>query len=276
MKHIMKILSAVLILTLLIGVLPVFAADGQTQYLLLGDSIAAGTGLDDATTQCYGALVADADSFVYTNDAVGGTTSAGLVTSLSDETVAADVAKADIISISIGGNDFLLGDMATMIYEAALLGDYSAFDEIAAQLCTNIATIIQTIKGLNPDALIVMQTLYNPRNDSLGDIYQQGTDRINAAITKYLEENPDSYVIADVAAAMDGDETLIQSDVFHPNAAGHIVIANTILQLLYNLGYGTATAVVPVGTNDPEPTPILLPALLFLLYTIVSYLGRLF
>ena len=163
-----------------------------------------------------------------------------------------------------------------MICEAALLGDYTAFDEIAAQLRTNLATIIQKIKGLNSDALIVMQTLYNPRNDSLGDIYQQGTDRINAAITKYLEENPGSYVIADVAAAMKGDETLIQSDGIHPNAAGHIVIANTILQLLYNLGYGTATAVVPVGTNDPEPTPILLPALLFLLYTIISYLGRLF
>ena len=218
----------------------------RLNYVLLGDSIARGAGVLNPDEACYGLMVANTNGYNFTNYAVNGYRTENLIKHLQKENVAEAVKQADIISISIGGNDFLTNNIAGLIFDATVKKDISRFDEIAAQLRINFATIIETIKELNPDALILTQTLYNPRNDFIHDSYQLGADRINACIMDYLRENPGAYDIVDVASAFGNDESYIAADKIHPSAKGNVKIAELVLKKLHDLGYSGKTEPVVV------------------------------
>lgn len=243
MKKASKLLALVLCLTLLLGSVAVFTAaeEEPLRYVVLGDSIGRGAGVRNSSEACYGRIVADTNGYDYVNYAVDGYRTTNLLALLDRETVAADVAAADIISLSIGGNDFLLGNLPAMIFDATVKGDYTKFDEVTARFYTNFCAIIAKIKALNPDAVLLAQTLYNPRYDSLRDAYQQGADRLNNAFLRYLEENPGAYVLVDVGTAFEGKEEYIAADTIHPSVEGNLVIARLVLAALYDLGLGETT-----------------------------------
>ena len=114
----LKRLIALLLCLALAACLPVFGAAAEEDapfYLVLGDSIGYGSGLSNAKEAVYGKIVADTNGYAYANDAIPGYTTQALLRLMQTDDVKADIAKADIISISIGGNNFLrlrdLGDM---------------------------------------------------------------------------------------------------------------------------------------------------------------------
>ncbi|MBO7320070.1 MAG: SGNH/GDSL hydrolase family protein, partial [Clostridia bacterium] len=113
---------------------PAFAAENDTTKLvLLGDSIAQGYGLGNGYTDWYdlgyGKIIAEANGYDYVNHAIGGHTTYNLNARLQEETVISDVADADIIAVSIGGNNFLLGGMQQMIFEAIFLRKYDLIEK---------------------------------------------------------------------------------------------------------------------------------------------------
>lgn len=130
-----KILSIVLALTLCFCSFTVVSSanDDKPFYLVLGDSIAYGSGLGNPTEACYGKIVADTNDYEYVNYFVPGHTTTNLIARLSQPEVIDALKKADIISISIGGNDFLLGNLTELIFNAIVLKDYSPLDTIAAK-----------------------------------------------------------------------------------------------------------------------------------------------
>ena len=143
--------------------------------------------------------------------------------------------------------------MAQLIEEAKN-GDYSRFDSIAEEFYKNFCTIIKTIKEINPDAVILMQTLYNPGADSIKAVYQQGADRLNAGYRKYLADNPKAYELLEVADAFVGHPEYVAADYIHPSAQGNVVIAKIVLAKLNALGLTDKTEPVVnhEGINQTE------------------------
>lgn len=244
-------LSIVMIFAVLVT--GAYAENEKPFYLVLGDSIAYGSGVSNSTQACYGRIVADTNGYDYANHAIPGHTTTNLINRLKEDVVIADLEKADIISISIGGNDFLMSNLIDLMFDSIVLGDHSDFDKIADSFYTNLCEIIDIINSHNPDAVILMQTLYNPQSGYLRAPYQQGADRINAAIERYNTEYPDEIVIVDVGSALGDDMANYADDEIHPSAKGNEIIADVILEKLYELELGTdAEPVIAEAGKDIE------------------------
>lgn len=250
-----KLTAVILSLVMVFGmfVISAYAENEKPFYLVLGDSIAYGSGVSNSTQACYGRIVADTNGYDYANHAIPGHTTTNLINRLKEDVVIADLEKADIISISIGGNDFLMSNLIDLMFDSIVLGDHSDFDKIADGFYANLCEIIDIINSHNPDAVILMQTLYNPQSGYLRAPYQQGADRINAAIERYNAENPDEIVIVDVGSALGDDMANYADDEIHPSAKGNEIIADVILEKLYELGLGTdADPVIAEAGKDIE------------------------
>ncbi len=250
-----KITAIILSVIMILGVFAVcgYAENERQFYLVLGDSIAYGSGISNSKEACYGKIVADTNGYDYANHAIPGHTTTNLINRLKDEAVIADLKKADIISISIGGNDFLMSNLIGLMFDSIVKGDHSEFDRIADGFYTNFCEIIDIINSHNADAVILMQTLYNPQSGYLRAPYQQGADRINAVIEKYNTENPGEIVIVDVATALGDDMANYADDEIHPSSQGNEIIANVILDKLHELNLGSdAAPVITAKGKDIE------------------------
>lgn len=261
-----KITAIILSFVLVFGAFCIccYAENEKPFYLVLGDSIAYGSGITNSREACYGKIVADTNGYDYANHAIPGHTTANLINRLKDETVIADLEKADIISISIGGNDFLMSNLIGLMFDSIVLGDYTEFDRIAEGFFANFCKIIDIINSHNADAVILMQTLYNPQSGYLRAPYQAGADRINAAIERYNNENPGEIIIVDVASALGDDMANYADDEIHPSAKGNEIIANVILDKLEELELGSnASPVISEKGVDIEIPEIFTKSLRF-------------
>ena len=237
-----RFLSLLLTLLLLFGTLGVAAgAQAETRYVVLGDSIAFGSGLSNPKQAVYGKIVADTNGYAYENYAVPGHTTGNLLRRMETDAVKEAIRNADIISISIGGNNFLLGNLNGLLFDGIVKQDYARFDEIAANYYTDLEKIVDNIRALNESAAIVLQTLYNPQTGYVGDVYQAGADRLNATMRRYMQDHPGEILLADVAAALTDSGTDFAEDRIHPSAEGNEKIAKVVLQTLFDNGLGTKT-----------------------------------
>ena len=124
------------------------AAEDAPHYVVLGDSIAFGSGLSNPRQAVYGRIVADTNGYAYDNFAVPGHTTQNLLQRMQNEQVKAAIADADIISISIGGNNFLLGNLNALLatttvsliayVTATLLGTHPFYEHLSVRLLGTI------------------------------------------------------------------------------------------------------------------------------------------
>lgn len=136
----------------------------KTTYLALGDSIAAGYGLDgyndinkSVPSESYQAIVGQFLNTVPINYAVTGDDSEDLINLLISGKADSDIAKADIITLSIGSND-LLGPLLDIVKEAyGVSGDgidtdgtgYVSLEEYFASLdMGSMLKLLDITKGL--------------------------------------------------------------------------------------------------------------------------------
>jgi lysophospholipase L1-like esterase len=218
-------------------------APAKTNYLLMGDSIAEGFGVRNSDEASYGAIVAHTDGFNYNNIARTARTTTGLLNQITgDEYARALITQADIISLSIGGNDYFTDEGVVGIAAGLVFGiETPRFKELTAQMKVNFEKIIGEIYALNPDVVILAQTVLCSWYGFLGDAYMHGTQTVNDMIYGYLEDHPGAYEIVDVAGALNGHKEYIARDTVHPNTQGNIVIARLVLEKLKELGLGEKT-----------------------------------
>jgi len=244
MKRLLAVFLCILMLAMPFAVAP--QAANQKVYVVLGDSIAEGVGAGDKKTGGNAALVAKARGYELMNFAVGGIPSGTLLKLvLEKENICQGIKRADIIDISISGNDFLLGNIFGLLARALLFDDYSAVDEIIAAYKVNFAAIIKEVRALNPGAKLIVQTLYNPMESlyKIGEAYEASITKLNDCLVEYLEANPGAFLIAQVNAAFAGREALISPDLVHPSGAGHEVIAQVVMDTID----GVKTQLPPVA-----------------------------
>ena len=223
------------------GVLPQ-AQNDPIRLVVLGDSIAEGAGALNKRN-IYAERVARERGYVLQNYGKGGDTSASLLRKVTqDRDIRQAIREADIIDVSIGGNDFY---PSLYLIATGLLGDTGWMEPRRAALQENFFAAMDEIRALKkPDATLVVQTLYNPvfsfMPPSAHAMYAKVVDGINGVIRDYLAAHPGAYRIADVYAAFEGRHGLVFVDMVHPSDIGHGVIAEVVMAAID-------------GTSPPSP-----------------------
>ena len=233
--------------------------EGMHSLLILGDSIAAHYGVDEKDSyeaKLREKLSADGEKWVSTNWGVSGYTTGNLVTYLTKQcenpTARKILGRADLICISIGGNNIL-----KFIREAGYEGFPDAtvpnlvklvrtFEEQAEPLkvefLADLEVIMHLIREVNPYAVVILQNIHNVARDVEGDfsIVKQGAraadliDPIFTPLLTVIDENAErlGYTIADTYSAFrNSTETrLLRREMLHPNALGHTLIADVLYE----------------------------------------------
>ncbi|MBO4867401.1 MAG: SGNH/GDSL hydrolase family protein [Ruminococcus sp.] len=214
------------------------------KLVFLGDSIAAGYGLDgydksdlyhcdsyaNIIGSDYAAVLANEDcGFIMKNDAVSGNTSQDLIDLLDSGNIDEDLKDSDAVVVSIGGNDILhiifsaaedLGwdkeagdfDFDRINFKDALSSLTSMSDEIDDALKgyeTNLALIEQKLRD-RTDGEIYIQTLYNPVEyfsdwKMLVDYADGKIDTFNDIVKDSAEKDgKHHYTVIDVGSRFEG------------------------------------------------------------------------
>ncbi len=207
--------------------------------------------------------------------------------------IVADIKKADLISIDFGSNDIysytlyetygmhedelnaMLDDMNAISADPSvffnqlltaadklgilkqLVADFKAnLDKNTAVFEANIATVVEKVRELNPDAKILMMGVFCPisfdlrvNHEVILD-FKSNSDKRMKSINAYLKNEcpvKDEYTFVDITktecygfGALDTqklialDENVKYSAVkmVHPNESGHVYIANQILDTM--------------------------------------------
>lgn len=244
----------------------VSTVSGLGNLTVIGDSIASGYGLpgyvsgDDYSAPGSFGSILSGECEDYANFAVDGRKSGELLAALSGGEIVDSVAAADNIVISIGGNDFLkpmfnavkteaitntaiIQAILDGTFKADMISDYtnrimtaalSAAENVdTAAITDNIRQITERVHELNPDAKIVLLTVYNPFNGNVllsaaGKVADDKLAELNGGI-KALES--DYVTIADIYTAFRGKEgqtTNINKLDIHPNSEGHTIIGEEV------------------------------------------------
>jgi len=177
--------------------------------LVLGNSIAAGNGLADPSTQSFPArLQQRVDSLGWNvqvqNAGLSGETSAGglsRVEWLLNQPV-------DVLLLELGGNDGLRGV------------DPSATEE-------NLRAIIDTTLRRYPDARVLLAGMQVPPN--LGQRY---TDQFRQIYPSIAEAYDPVTLIPFILEGVGGVDAMMQSDGIHPTAQGHRRVAQNVWEVL--------------------------------------------
>ena len=311
-----RILSVLLTISYIIGLMPTTAfASPPIKVLALGDSITAGFGLQHAETERFTALLGD--NYIVTNKAVNGNTSANIINQLENGVISTElITSADIITITIGGNDMMallhakiaekynaennsnltandVNRILTELNQNALIQNYSLL-HITAELLSENSTdylinsqefttalniyqntlikITTLLKKANPDAKIIIATQFNPYTEfEANSIFSSFYNGIEECIGKLNEtivngSAANGYMIANVKTAFDAkhsNETdLYNADPdiasinfdFHPNANGHIVLAEVFRTAIEKVNYDKNTTHQNPGTFEDIST----------------------
>lgn len=173
------------------------ATSDKTQIVYLGDSIAEGilgaSPLPLRHEYAYGNVIGRRNDYSYANHSVSGHLTDDMLELISNEVgydgarmLVSNIATADIVHISIIGNDILqdredvklegnpYGDYVSMHqvvcdamirnnYEGLNLALYGTTDESGTGgSYANLVQIVERLIELNPDAVIIFQKVYNP------------------------------------------------------------------------------------------------------------------
>jgi lysophospholipase L1-like esterase len=197
---------------------------GSFRILALGDSLARGTG--DAEGLGFAGRLADlleersGRQVELVNQGVNGLTSEQLEASLKQGAVREEIKSADMLLVSIGGNDLFRGGETLGNLDGKLIG------QIQADYNRRLQSILTQIRGLNPNARINLVGLYNP--------FIEWKD--SAATSKFVRDW--NYAAGETASSFPGVvlvptfdlfqlqvRNYLSADQFHPNGDGYRLIA---------------------------------------------------
>ncbi|OES44550.1 GDSL-type esterase/lipase family protein [Domibacillus iocasae] len=152
-----------------------------------------------------------------------------LIKRLEQEEIQADIKKADIVMITIGGND-----VVKVVKENWSHLTVDTFEKEEDGYAERIQTVLETVRAINEDAGIVLVGIYNP----FGRIFVDTDD--DELIVRTWNERAD-----EVAASMDrtifvnvetifgeGSDGLFFEDQFHPNDIGYEQMAGRIFDTI--------------------------------------------
>ncbi|MBO4893626.1 MAG: SGNH/GDSL hydrolase family protein [Clostridia bacterium] len=239
-----KITAVLLAIVLLLSSTALFAFAEESEplnYLLIGDSIAQGYGVENRNEASFGKIVANTNGYNYRNLAYSASDTGDWLKNLDNEYYISAVEEADIISLSVGSNDYLASSDVVLLVLEDMVGymkEIKAREEIILE---NFSKIIDRIYEINPDVVLLVNNVYVAWRFIGGKVFTDASNCVNDAYDRYLAENPGAFYLVDFASAMNGKPQLIADDCVHPNAEGNIVLAKAVLEKLKEIGLGETT-----------------------------------
>lgn len=202
---------------------------GERLLLVLGDSLARGTGDEDGRgfAQRLIPLLRPAGPLELANLGVDGATSEDVRRLIESANVAALARSADLIVLSMGGNDLsrALPQSAGTPVEAV-----SEIGRTRDRFAENLRVVLRALRAVNPSTPIAVVGLYNPfsadRRAQIGSSVIAGW---NAVAQETALSYPRVVIVPTFDLFQSGTENL-SVDQFHPNGKGYAMIAERIAQ----------------------------------------------
>ena len=190
------------------GMSRVFADEAGRRIVFFGDSLTAGYGLTDPSTEAYPALIQEKIDKARLDWRV---VNAGL----SGETTAAGLRRVDwvlrqpfdIFVLALGANDGLRG----------------ISPEVSR---SNLQQILDRVRAKNPQAKLVVAGMQMP--PAMGADFAQAFEAMFPAVA----EKNRATLVPFLLEGVGGRSDLNQRDRIHPTAEGHVVIAETVWKVL--------------------------------------------
>ncbi|AFM41418.1 lysophospholipase L1-like esterase [Desulfosporosinus acidiphilus SJ4] len=207
------------------------------QLLILGDSIAKGTGDEKGkgfSADLPQAIKTDTSKDILVTDAgINGLESQGLLGQLQNGRLNKPVAGANFILLSIGGND-----LRTILS----LNPQAQEDEFKIKedsYLSNLKQALRILRSSNPNAYIVFLGLYNP--------YEKTTTAEEVSLWQEWNYNTELLIESDHKAIYIPSDDLMKfnlgkylaPDGLHPNSAGYLALSDRIRKSLESVIAGT-------------------------------------
>jgi lysophospholipase L1-like esterase len=197
----------------------------------LGDSLTRGTG-DEEGKGYIGYLIEELEEktdekLTHHNYGVKGYRSEQLLSQVKGETIQNQIKNADVILMTIGGNDLFQGG------QTLVSPDQEAIALIKEQYLNNLKETMDIIKSTNQDAIIYLVGLYNPFID-LDDAAM--TTKVvrdwNYSANQLLDQYSNSVFVPTFDLFQLRVNDYLFSDKFHPNSKGYRLIAERAASLI--------------------------------------------
>ena len=225
------------------------AVKNNIRFVAIGDSLTEGVG-DETASGGYVPLVASTleeafsiNSIEIENYGVAGDRSTQILKRINEQQeIQDDIASAEIISVTVGGNDLM------KVIQNNILGlSVEKFEKPGEKYQANLTKLLTTIRQLNSTAPIYILGIYNPYYIYFPEITEMQTiiDQWNTRTQVVVEQEERMYfvpindliyqgIISDEEASEvpDADtlnelrnNAIYEGDNFHPNYNGYQLIA---------------------------------------------------
>lgn len=203
----------------------------QLQIAAFGDSLTRGT--EDPEGKGYIGYLKDSlkkktkKSILISNSAIKGQTSSQLITQLKGAEIRRQLQAADIILLTIGGNDLFQG--------GEVIGhlDQAYMKKAEKPYLANLKQIYASIRSVNPDATIFHVGLYNPFIDLEKSKFTSSIVRKWNYDSANLAANYKKIIYVPTFDLFELHvNDYLFSDKFHPNAAGYKLIGDRVASLI--------------------------------------------
>jgi len=204
------------------------------KIIALGDSLTRGTG--DIEGKGYVGYVSDqlkqsGTDVSLVNLGIKGLTSSELVEQMKQKEIERQIGQADIILMTIGGNDLFLGGQSlTDLSEASISGLEEAY-------INHLKTILTSIRAVNTEATVYLLGLYNPFSEfQNGELMSTVVRNWNSKTAETLAQYSRAVLVPTYDLFQLKAEKLLFTDHFHPNETGYRLMAGRVAALIADAG----------------------------------------
>jgi lysophospholipase L1-like esterase len=228
---------------------PTAAASDEYKILALGDSLAKGTGDNTGEGFVRRTLTAlsanEGKAELLGNMGINGLTTTALESKLKEEGVQYALRQANVILISIGGNDLfrgsnIMGTPATPKFEGskpvptASANDLTPESLLSAlpEAAKRLGSILDTVAKINPQAQVYYIGLYNPFGD-IPELLTPGNQAVTAwnnTAMDMINKHSNMTLVPTFDLFDRHLDKYLSNDHFHPNGDGYQRMSERIVQ----------------------------------------------
>lgn len=225
---------------------PVTETVKKLKVVALGDSLTKGTG--DNTGEGFvkrtvsGLSAKGVEVDLLGNMGINGLTTAGLQSKLDEDGVDYALHMANVILLSIGGND-LFKDSNILQNSGALQSESTTDQELTPEsllaalpeAAGRLGKILEKIAEINPNAQIYYMGLYNPFGD-IPDLLVPGNQAVtmwNNAAMDIINKHSNMTLVPTFDLFNRHLAEYLSTDHFHPNGDGYQRVAERFIQAIH-------------------------------------------
>ncbi|WP_419872323.1 SGNH/GDSL hydrolase family protein [Candidatus Pristimantibacillus sp. PTI5] len=204
------------------------------KIVALGDSLTRGTG--DIEGKGYVGYVSDrlkeaGKEISLINLGIKGLTSPQLAEQMKGKEILRQLGQADVILMTIGGNDlFLGGQTLSDVSEASIEGLEDSY-------LASLKTIIANIRAVNTEATVYLLGLYNPFSEfENGELLSDVVRGWNFKAAELLAQDANTVFVPTYDLFQLKINDYLFTDHFHPNEKGYRLMAERVAALIAGEG----------------------------------------